>query len=143
MRELMRRNELSDLFENFWRITPQSFLSGNGSMTVDEGTLALDVSETEDAVVVRGSLPGFEKKDVDIEVHDNVLSIKATHTEEHEEHGERFYRRERQVGSLSRRVALPSHVEGDKARASLRNGVLEVKIPKSPEASPRKLQIQD
>ena len=117
---------------------------GNGGLAeaLEEGTLALDVSEDAESVYVRASLPGFKREDVDIEIHDGVLSIKAEHTEEKEEKQERFYRRERRVGSVSRRVALPSVVEEDKAEANLTDGVLELRIPKSAKASPRKVNIK-
>lgn len=111
------------------------------ALTNEEGTLALDVSEDEKHVIVRASLPGFEKSDIDVEVHDGVLTIKAEHTEEHEETGERFYRRERQFGSMSRRVALPSAVIEDDANATLKDGVLTLRLPKTREASPRKISI--
>ncbi len=107
----------------------------------EEGTLALDVSEDETSVVVRASLPGFAKEDVHVEVHDGVLSINATHREEREETGERFYRKERREGSLSRRVALPSQVDDSQAKADLRDGVLTLRLPKSIQAMPKKIAI--
>lgn len=120
------------------------FRTSNGGLAeaLEEGTLALDVSEDDAHVFVRASLPGFQREDVEIEIHDGVLSIKAEHAEVTEEKKERFYRRERRVGSLSRRVALPSIVEEDKAQAELKDGVLELRIPKSPKASPRKVNIR-
>ncbi len=107
----------------------------------EEGTLAVDVAENDAEVIVRASVPGFEKKDIDIEVHEGVLSINATHAEESEETGERFYRRERRIGSLSRRIALPSQVVEDQARAELLNGVLTLRLPKTTKPSARKVQI--
>lgn len=111
------------------------------ALSNEEGTLALDVSEDAQSVIVRASLPGFSKEDIDVEVHDGVLTIKAEHSEEREETGERFYRRERQYGSVSRRVALPSAVIEDEANASLKDGVLTLRLPKTREASPRKISI--
>src|SRR5690606_5637704 len=108
----------------------------------EEGTLPVDVSEDEQNVVVRASLPGFKKEDVNIEVHEGVVSINAHQEEEKEEKGERFYRRERSYGSVSRRIALPSPVQEDQAQAELKDGVLLVRIPKSEEASPRRVQIK-
>jgi HSP20 family protein len=108
----------------------------------EEGTLPVDVSEDEESVMVRASLPGFRKEDVNIEVHDGMLSINAHQEHESEEKNERFYRRERSSGSVSRRVALPSAVQEDQAEAELKDGVLMVQIPKSQEASPRRIQIK-
>ena len=117
---------------------------GDGGLAqLEEGTLALDVSEDDKNVVVRASVPGFRKQDIDVEVHNGILTIKAQHNEEHEEKNERFYRRERRLGSMMRRVALPSTVRENGVQAELCDGVLTLYIPKSEEAMPRKVQIRD
>jgi HSP20 family protein len=109
---------------------------------VEEGTLPLDISEDDSSVIVRASLPGFSKEDVEIEVHDGVLSIKAQHTEEKEEKGERFYRKERRFGSVSRRVALPTTVVEDRSKADLKDGVLTLRLAKVPAEQPKKIRIE-
>ena len=114
----------------------------SGVSNLEEGTLALDISEDERNVYVRASLPGFKKEDVEISVHDGVLSIKAQHEQVVEDKKERFYRRERRVGSLSRRIALPGTVEENKTSAELINGVLTLTLPKIPKEEPRKIAIK-
>jgi len=109
--------------------------------TFEEGTLALDVSEDEHNVLVRASLPGFRKEDVQVEVHDGVLTINAGRTEESEDTGERFYRKERREGSVSRRIALPSPVVEDEARAELADGVLTLRLPKTQKETPKRIAI--
>lgn len=108
---------------------------------VEEGSLPLDVSEDERSVIVRASLPGFRREDVEIEVHEGVLTIKAQHREERENKGERFYRKERRESSMSRRVALPSTVVEQGAQASLVDGVLTLRLPKVEKEQPRKIAI--
>lgn len=119
------------------------FASGGlmNSDAADEGALAVDVSEDESNVLVRASLPGYRKDDVEIECHDGVLTVKAEHSEEQEESGETFYRRERRFGSTSRRVALPSAVLEDKAQADLKDGVLTVRLPKTQPRGSKKIPI--
>ena len=112
--------------------------AGNG---VDEGTLAVDVSEDERNVIVRASLPGFAKENVEAEVNDGVLTIKASHNEDNEAKDERFYRRERVVTSLSRRIALPATVTEGETRGELKDGVLTLRLPKSVKPTPRKVSI--
>jgi HSP20 family protein len=109
--------------------------------SVEEGALAVDVSEDPRSVIVRASLPGFTKDNVDVEVHDGVLTIKATQSEQREEKGERFYRKERRFGSVSRRIALPCAVQDAEAKADLTDGVLTLRLPKSQKDSPRKVSI--
>lgn len=111
------------------------------AQTFDEGTLALDISEDDTHVIVRASLPGFRKEDVDVELHDGVLTIMAQHSEEHEEKSERFYRRERRIGSLSRRLALPGVVSEGNATAELRDGVLTVRVARAKPEVAKKLKI--
>lgn len=131
---------MSRLFNQFFN---DPFFANGGLAQIEEGTLPLDISEDDRNVIVRASVPGFRKEDIDVEVHNGVLTIKARHSEEHEEKNERFYRRERRVGSMSRRVALPSTVREDQCQATLKDGVLTLHIPKSEDSIPRKVQIRD
>jgi HSP20 family protein len=113
----------------------------NGAPAVEAGNLALDLSEDDKSVIVRASLPGFRPEDIDVEIHDGVLSLKAERAEESEEKGETYYRRERRSGTVSRRITLPSVVEDSEATADLKDGVLTLRIAKSPKAMPRKVKI--
>ncbi|QKK08049.1 MAG: Hsp20/alpha crystallin family protein [Planctomycetota bacterium] len=141
---LIRRDPNSSLHgldRLFASVLAEPFFSSGSVAATDEGTLALDISEDESHVIVRASLPGFTKDQVHVEVHDGVLSIKAEKEEETEERTERFYRRERRVGSVSRRVALPSVVHEGEAKAELKHGELVLRLPKEPKATPRKISI--
>jgi HSP20 family protein len=113
----------------------------NGPLGIDEGTLAVDVSEKDGNIVVRSSLPGFKRENIDVQLHDGVLSIKAEHKEEHETTDERFYRRERRFGSVSRRLALPGVVDESAVKAELKDGVLTLTIPVPEKAKPRRIEI--
>jgi len=143
MSMLRRRepNEFVPLDRVMSRLFNDPFLAGLPAADSEEGTLALDVSEDESNVIVRASLPGFKKDDVEIELHDNVLTIKAEQSEESEEKHERYYRRERSYGSVSRRVALPSSVIDDEAKAELKDGVLTVRVPKTKAETPKKVKV--
>ncbi len=110
--------------------------------TIDEGTLALDMMDDGENIVVKASLPGFKREDVSVEVADGVLTINARHDETTEESDEHFYRRERRTGAVSRRIALPAAVDEDKADAHLADGVLTLKLPKAGGARPRKISIK-
>lgn len=144
-RQIVRREPLEfsafpGVREVFGQLLSDPFFS-QVSASVDEGSLALDVSEDERSVIVRASVPGFTKDQINVEVHDGVLSINARQSEEKEEKGERFYRRERRFGSVSRRVALPCAVVETDAKADLKDGVLTLRLPKSQKELPKKISI--
>ena len=145
MNLLMRRDpfEIPTVNRLFSQILSDPFFGEGKALvpTVDEGTLALDVSEDEKNVFVRASLPGFRREDVNVEIHDAVLTIKAEHAEESESKTERFYRKERRFGSLSRRLALPSTVVEDSTKAELKDGVLTLTMQKVEKEQPRKIKI--
>lgn len=108
---------------------------------VEEGTLPVDISRDGDEIRVRASLPGFQKQDIDVQVHDGVLAIEATHEEREEEQREHYYRRERRVGSVSRRIALPGVVSDADVAAELRDGVLTVRINVPEQQKPKRVEI--
>jgi HSP20 family protein len=98
------------------------------------GGLAVDVADEDDRFVLTADLPGFERDDIDVEVHERTLRIDATHQSEREEEGEgdgEYIQRERSKRSLSRSVTLPEDIEEGDASASFENGVLTVTLPKS------------
>lgn len=108
---------------------------------LEEGSLPLDLSEDNAHVIVRASLPGFTKENIEIEVHDGILSITARQDETREESSERFYKKERRYGSLSRRIALPTAVVETGAVADLKDGVLTLRLPKVQKEQPRKIPV--
>jgi HSP20 family protein len=123
-------------------INSDPFFSGFPTQWDEEGTLPLDISEKDGQVFVRASLPGFKKEEIDVQVHQGVLTIKAEHTEETETRDEKFYRKERRFGAVSRRVALPGVIDSGKANAELKDGVLTISIPQSEAARPKQISIK-
>jgi HSP20 family protein len=102
-------------------------------------TPTFEVKETSDRFIVRADLPGVEEKDVDISLHNGVLSITGSRTSEQRNEGDAYYVHERQFGSFSRSFGLPDTADGEKVEAALANGVLTVTIGKRSEAKPRKI----
>jgi len=102
----------------------------------------VDVIERDDEVVVKAELPGIDKKDLDVSVTENSVTIKgSTSHEEKEEKGD-YYRCEISRGAYARTVALPSYVDADKAKASFKDGVLELKLPKVEKSKRRSIEIK-
>lgn len=108
-----------------------------------EATLAVDMYQTDDAAVVKASVPGVKPDDVDITISGNTLTITGQSTEEEEVKEENYIRRERRFGSFSRSVVLPEGLEPDKAEASFDHGVLTLTIPKAPQAKPKVIKVKE
>ena len=91
---------------------------------------SVDVIDRDDEVVVRAEVPGYKKEDIEISVSDSSLTIKGeTKTEEKEEKGD-YYRCEISRGAFTRTVELPAAVDDSKAKASMKDGMLELTLPK-------------
>ncbi|MBZ4686666.1 MAG: hypothetical protein PWQ96_1995 [Clostridia bacterium] len=92
----------------------------------------VDIHETENEVVVSCELPGLEKKeDVQVEVKDNVLEISGNIARTNEVREEQMFRRERYMGRFHRSITLPSRVKSEGTKATYRNGILEIRMPKA------------
>ena len=103
--------------------------------------MPVEFFEKEDKYVVRAELPGLKLEDIDVSVTDNVLTIKGERKIENEVKEEDYYYREHSYGTFCRALPLPSGVNGKKIEASYENGILEVGIPKTPEAKPKKITV--
>jgi HSP20 family protein len=107
----------------------------------DEGSLAVDMYETDDNVVVKTAIPGVKADDIDVSVTGDTLTLRAETKEEKEEKGERYLRRERRYGSYCRSVTLPGGLEADKAEADYSDGVLTLTFPKAEEVKPKSIKV--
>jgi HSP20 family protein len=103
---------------------------------------AVDMVDRKDEIVLRADVPGLEQKDIQVDVENGMLTIRGTRQGEREAKEEDYYCCERWAGSFSRTIALPSGIEQDRIKATFKNGVLEVHVPKSPTAASKSIQIQ-
>jgi len=103
--------------------------------------LAVDIFDEGDSVVAEMTLPGIDPDKVDITVEDDYLKVSGRREEETEEKKKNYYSKEIRRGSFERVVKLPTSVQGDKAVAEYKNGVLRIKIPKRDEAKPKKIKV--
>jgi HSP20 family protein len=104
----------------------------------------VDVYEDNDEVVAKAELPGIAKDEIDVELTEHTLTIKGEKKKEEEVKEDDYYCSERAYGSFSRTVELPSAVQSEKAKASFKDGVLEVRAPKTEEAKTKvkKVKVQ-
>jgi len=116
-------------------------LGDNGWMTEEEGQLSVDVQETDSDIIIRSAIAGVNPEDLDISVHNDLLTIRGRRQAEEERHEGRWLVRECHWGSFSRSLILPSEVDVEGIAAELKNGVLTVKLPKVKRE--RKIQVKE
>ncbi|MBP8625149.1 MAG: Hsp20/alpha crystallin family protein [Syntrophorhabdaceae bacterium] len=130
------REEMDKLFEDFFDKT--------GFTGVREGAWlpAADIHETKKDVVVSVDLPGVDPKDVTISIVEDTLTVKGERKREEEINETDYYRTERFYGAFQRVIQLPVEVVGDKAKATYKDGVLKISIPKSQKAMPKEIKVE-
>ncbi len=130
-------------FDQFSRQLNRAFGDAFADVEGSRWLPAVNVEETKDELVLTAELPGMTQDDVDIELENNVLTIRGEKEETREENGERKYHVwERRYGSFQRSFSLPRTVTADDISATFDNGVLHVHMPKAPEAKGRTIQIR-
>ena len=102
----------------------------------------VDIYETDDALVLKAELPGVSKDDVSIEIHQNTLILRGQRKHEAEVKEDRYHRVERAYGTFQRSFVLPTLVDQEHVQASYTDGVLELRLPKSEAAKPKRIAIQ-
>jgi len=100
-----------------------------------------DVLETEAELIVKLDATGFDEKDLSLEVSDQTLAVRGEKSEATDDEDAHFYVRERMDKQFERVFVLPPEVDMNKAAATLKEGVLEVRVPKIERVSPRKVEI--
>jgi len=133
--EMMSMRESMDrLFEDFFSRRPRT----SGPLVWQP---ALEVYETDHEVVVKAELPGIDPKSVGVTVTAEGLTIKGEAKAEHEDKGRNYYRRELRYGAFQRTIALPNEVKSDETKATFKQGILEVKIPKVERVRPKTVSV--
>jgi HSP20 family protein len=102
---------------------------------------ALDLYDDKENLVVKVELPGMKKEEIEISIHDGVLSVSGERKHETEKTEGQSFRSERYFGKFQRSVSLPTAVDSDKVKAAYKDGVLTVTLPKHEEAKPRQIQV--
>ena len=103
---------------------------------------SIDVYEEKDSVVVKAELPGMTKEDIEVNLEGENLTIKGEKKEDTEVKEDNYYRRERSYGSFLRTVALPSEVKQDEVKASFKDGILEIRMPKTEAAKKKSVSVK-
>lgn len=122
-------------FRRDWAEWPASLIPFEGR------TPRVDVIDQEDKVIVRAEVPGVKKDDLDVSLSDDAVTIRGTTRHEEEKKEGEYYRRELSEGEFSRTVPLPADVDGEKAKASFSDGILELTLPKQEKSRRHKIEV--
>ena len=133
-RALQRR--MDRLFDDFAGDYRWPFANGRGAPTP-----SIDVSETDTEMTVDAELPGVEENDIDVTLTDNLLTIRGEKKQEKEEKKKDYHLTERSYGSFSRSMTLPFDADPAKIKASFKDGVLTITLPKPPEVKAKVKKI--
>lgn len=130
-------NEIDSLWEQFF---------GGGLGLAEWGGFrrpwGMDVDEHDKEIRVRAEAPGFEPKDFDIQINGNMLTIRAEHRQENEQNEGGVRTWQRHYGQFQRSVPLSGPVDADKVEAHYRNGVLELRLPRTEEAERKRIEVK-
>ena len=128
--------DISRVFDDFFSLTPSSMFEFDWSPSVD-------VVENEHSVNVKAEIPGIDEKDLKVTLENNILCIAGEKREERREEDKksRSVVSERRFGSFHRAISLPEGIREENIKASFKNGVLKIEIPKDEAAKPKKITI--
>ena len=131
------RDEIDRLFDGFFgRMPVRREIAQAAWMPL------VDFEENKDEYLVRAELPGMKKEDVKISLVGDRLHISGERTKEKEEKGKTFHRIERAYGKFERVLALPAEVDGAHVRATYKDGILDIRLPKSDKTKPKEIGIE-
>jgi HSP20 family protein len=136
--------EFDDIFERYNRLFGRALPAGGPaeSSAVVQWRPAANISETDKEYIIKAELPEVEKKDVEVTVHDGVITIRGERRFERTDDSEKTHRVESFYGSFERSFSLPADADDARIQAESKDGVLKVRIPKSQAAKPKAIDIQ-
>jgi len=140
---LVKWNPTRSLITDFDRIFDSMFTHDSPRLSLAQSSMpAVDVTETETEFLLSADMPGLDKKDVSIDIHDGVITIKGESAIDNEKSTDDYRIRERQLGSFNRSFRLPDNVNEVKVAAKFKNGVLKITLPKAKEVLPEGRRIK-
>ncbi len=134
--------EMADRLNRMFARPTASGTNGKETMIVADWTPSVDISETEGEYQIKAEIPDVKKEDVKVTLEDGVLTIQGQRKQEREEKGTKYHRIERSYGSFARTFSLPDVIEVDKVKAEFKDGVLNLRLPKSEKAKPKAIEVK-
>lgn len=138
--------ELEEMSDRLNRVFGRSSLATTSGDKKDFFTFdwapSVDIAETAEAFEIKAELPDVKKEDVKVSVEDGELRISGERKQEKEEKGKKFHRVERSYGSFMRSFTLPENVDDSKLSAEYKDGLLNVRLPKTEKAKPKAIPVK-
>jgi len=131
------RDEIDRLFE-----APMEEFTRGSQQFLGGWLPAVDLFEDKDHVVVKAELPGMKKEEIEISLHEGVLTLSGERKSEQKHKDAEVYRSERFEGRFQRTISLPAPVQADKVSATYKDGILTVTLPKTEEAKPKQIEVK-
>jgi len=128
------RDSMDRVFEDFFSRSPAN--------VEGYGTIDINMVQTDEAVVIKASIPGIKPDDINISITGDTLTIRGETKEDEEFNDSEYHVREMRFGSFARSILLPSRIVSDKASAEFENGVLKLTLPKAEEVKPKTITIK-
>ena len=128
------QDEMNRLFNAYFAQSPEK---GEGMVWHP----FVDISESDDAIMVTAEVPGMKKEDIKVSIQDNILTLSGEKKQEKEDKGKNYHRIERAFGVFERSFSLPVSVQSDKVKAVYKEGILTITLPKSEEAKPKEISV--
>lgn len=139
---LMSFDEFDNFFDDFLSRRWPRLLDWNMPTLSETGFPRVDILDHDNDVEVQAALPGVKKENLEVSVTNQAITIRASAKEEKkEEEKGKYFRREIAQGEFQRTVSLPDNVDGEKAQASFKDGILKVTIPKTEKSKRRNIEI--
>lgn len=133
--------EMEDLFDRYAKSTGVARAGSQEPLATQDWSPRVDISETEGEFVIKAELPEVKKDDVHITVDNGVMTVRGERRQEKEEKNKKFHRIERHYGSFSRSFTLPDNVDAGKIKATFKDGMLNLQLPKTTKSKPKSIAV--
>jgi len=131
------RREMDQIFGDFFGRTPPRMATTEAIWSP-----LVDIHETKEAFLLQVELPGLKQEDIQVSVEGDTLTLKGERKHETEVKEDQYHRIERSYGRFERAILLPSVVDPERVKATYRDGVLEIQLPKKEEAKPKEIKVE-
>lgn len=134
--------EIEDMFDRYNRAVGWPKGGSQELLTTGDWSPRVDIVEDDNEFVIKAEIPEVKKEDVKVSVDNGVLTLKGERKQEKEEKGKKFHRVERYYGSFTRSFTLPENVDDSKVKATFKDGMLKLQVPKTEKAKPKTIEVK-